>query len=239
MTAVVFGGPNPREGFRQFQRLIGLGYHPTIAMVGGHVASFPDCWSFRATIGGAVSRSVRTVQRCLTTLKTDGIMGIHRSKPAETPRGARGPIHCGFSHRYIVGANLAGEAVKQAVEQARAKASNAKFARIISKAMFPSAPAPAPAPAPAAPAPAPAATREQWANARHYTRAQLDAELARRTTPPPEEPQQLPLPTAAPASLARGLFAVGPGPLAVTKNAPARLRRAATATISGPAGGSV
>lgn len=93
------------------------------ALVVGHVASFRDCWTFRATIAEAIGISTRTVQRGITQARELGIMRTARSKPRERPKGASGPIVCGFSHRWIIAP----------LQQAAAAASH--LARKVSRAM--------------------------------------------------------------------------------------------------------
>lgn len=179
----VFTGPRKREALATFERLIAEGYHPTGAMVGGIVASYPDGWLFRRSIGERIQRCTRTVQRWITRLKEDGVMGVHRNKKGEIPRGAEVPFDCGWSHRFIVGIDLVGEQLRCAVEQARARASQSKLARIIARSIFPT---PEQKPSHAAPA----AASPPEGKPRRWTSDELDVELARRdaTAPPPKPP---------------------------------------------------
>lgn len=93
------------------------------ATVVAFVASFRDCWAFRRQIARVVGLSVRTVQRALTQAQDLGLIRCARAKLGETPPGARGPVTCGFSHRWTIGWGIAGKKAKEkilaAVERAR------------------------------------------------------------------------------------------------------------------------
>lgn len=137
------------------------------ATVAAFVASFRDCWAFRRLIARTLRLSVRTVQRALTQAQDLGLLRTARAKKGEVPTGARGPIDCGFSHRWTIGWGIAGkraaEKIRNAVEAARMRrvlrvvvpGATAKHARVI------------------APKPPTVNQRRTW------TAEELDAELAR------------------------------------------------------------
>lgn len=93
------------------------------ATVAAFVASFKDCWAFRRRIASTLGLSVRTVQRALTQAADLGLLRTARAKKGEVPTGARGPIDCGFSHRWTIGWGIAGkragEKIRNAIEAAR------------------------------------------------------------------------------------------------------------------------
>jgi hypothetical protein len=93
------------------------------ATVCAFVASFRDCWAFRRRIAAVLGLSVRTVQRALTQAADLGLLRTARAKKGEVPTGARGPIDCGFSHRWTIGWGIAGkragEKIRNAIEAAR------------------------------------------------------------------------------------------------------------------------
>jgi hypothetical protein len=92
------------------------------ARILGMIASFKDGWIYRRTLADLAKCSVRTVQRAITQAKLEGLLGVARAKKNEVPPGAKGPIPSGWSHRWPIGRDLAGEALKQAVAAAKAAA---------------------------------------------------------------------------------------------------------------------
>lgn len=92
---------------------------PTRALVVGQIASFRDCWQFRRSLARVVGASVRTVQRAISEAKSLGLIGVARAKKNEIPSGRKGPLDCGWSHRWTIGWGKAGEAVGRAVAAAR------------------------------------------------------------------------------------------------------------------------
>lgn len=65
---------------------------------------------------------MRTVQRALTQAKAEGLINTARAKKTDIPPNwQHGPVTCGWSHRWVIGWGKAGEAVKDAVNQAKAR----------------------------------------------------------------------------------------------------------------------
>lgn len=98
------------------------------ATVASFVASFRDCWAFRKRIASLLGLSVRTVQRALTEAQDRGLIRCARAKVGEVPPGARGPVDCGFSHRWTIGWGVAG---KRAAEKIRAAVERARMRRVL------------------------------------------------------------------------------------------------------------
>lgn len=92
---------------------------PLRSWVVGQVATRRDQWAFRKTFAEWCRCSVRTVQRALTQAKALGLIGIHRGKKNETPPNAKGPIPCGWSHRFAIGWGEANAAVNRLIARAR------------------------------------------------------------------------------------------------------------------------
>jgi hypothetical protein len=101
------------------------------AEVIAHIASFRDGWIFRRRLAELVQASVRTVQRAITQARSEGVIGVARAKKTEIPPGARHkqPLPCGWSHRWLIGRDLAGKALAAAVAKA-------KFAAMLRRAGF-------------------------------------------------------------------------------------------------------
>jgi hypothetical protein len=135
----------------------------------GVVASFKDGWMFRPKIAAWVGCSVRTVGRSFEQGRSEGLLRTARGKKNEVPPGAKAPLWCGFTHRWLPGWGLAGKAV--GVEVAKNKA------RFLARRVVKSKPMPI----------ARAPERRRW------TAAELDAELdrlaARRAAPPAPDPE--------------------------------------------------
>jgi hypothetical protein len=178
MTAAVVSslwlGPVQSEGRAAYHRAREAGLSPMRALVLGTVGSFRDCWAFRSKIAAHVGCSVRTVARALAQARQEGLVGVARCKQGEKPPNWGQVVPCGWSHRWIVGWGKVGDAVKQAVNAARA--------RWIVHAMVKASPAPT----------HPKSTPSN-APRRHWTAAELDAELdrrelqnAERKRPPPD-----------------------------------------------------
>lgn len=133
------------------------------ATVAAFVASFKDCWAFRRQISRVLGVSVRTVQRALTQGQDLGLLRTARAKQGEVPTGARGPIDCGFSHRWTIGWGVAG---KRAGEKIQTLIEHARMRRVV-RALTP-----APKARTMKPKPSPVQQRQ-------FTLEELDAELAR------------------------------------------------------------
>lgn len=132
--------------------------------VAAFVASFKDCWAFRRQISRVLGVSVRTVQRALTQGQDLGLLRTARAKQGEIPTGARGPIDCGFSHRWTIGWGIAG---KRAGEKIRTLIERAQMRRVL-RVITPVAKGRTMKPKPSSPV-----------QRRSYTVEELDAELAR------------------------------------------------------------
>jgi hypothetical protein len=127
------------------------------AQVVGNISSFRDGWVFRKRLAERVKCSVRTVQRAITQARDEGLLGVARAKEkSEVPPGADGPIPCGWSHRWTIGRELAGEQLREAIARA-------KLARLIRKGFGTSGVPHAPKPSADPP--------------RRYSTAELDAAL--------------------------------------------------------------
>ena len=161
-------GPVAHEARAAFERARNAGLSSARALVIGNVASRKDCWAFRKTIAKKIGCSVRTVQRGLTQAKELGLIKTFRAKKGEVPPGRKEPLKCGWSHRVVVGWGQAGEAVKQAVDAARA--------RWIVKAATPRVSPPSRGGVDSKPRGV--AARPEYQR-RTWTSAELDAELAR------------------------------------------------------------
>lgn len=115
-------GPVHSEARAGYQRARNAGLSPLRALVIGTVASFKECWTFRRNIAAKVGCSVRTVQRALTQARSEGLIGVARAKKTEVPPNwEHGPVTCGWSHRWVIGWGKAGQAVADAVHQAKAR----------------------------------------------------------------------------------------------------------------------
>jgi DNA-binding transcriptional MocR family regulator len=171
-------GPVHSEARAAYHRARTTGLSPLRSLVIGTVASFKDCWTFRRNLAKQVGCSVRTVQRALTQARSEGLIGVARAKKTEVPPNwQHGPVTCGWSHRWVIGWGKAGEAVKEAVEAAKAR-------WFVRHSMAPKPPAPASYMTPAAKSVAP---RSEFSGLR-MTAAQIDAELERLDAlkkPPP------------------------------------------------------
>lgn len=124
-------GPYRREAESMYVRARQAGMSVARATVAAFVSSFKDCWAFRKQIARVIGVSVRTVQRALTEASDLGLLRTARAKKGETPPGAKGPIDCGFSHRWTMGW---GEAGKKAGAKIRAAIEKAKTRRLLSRA---------------------------------------------------------------------------------------------------------
>jgi DNA-binding transcriptional MocR family regulator len=123
---------------------------------------------FRSKLARHLGISVRTVQRALTQAESAGLIGKARAKQGEKPPNMHQAIPCGWSHRWTIGWGQAGEAVKRAVEVARARFIVRHVAKPVELPKKPGALDVAPANRPKTPY-----QRRDW------TAEQLDAELAR------------------------------------------------------------
>jgi len=169
-------GPFGQEALSAFHRALEHGLSHGRALVVGQVASFQDCWSFRASIAKRLKISVRTVQRALTEAQDLGLIGKARCKPGEIPQGLQNPVECGWSHRWTVGWGQAAERAKAAIAQAR-------LSRLVRKMMAQPAPPKRSDAEQAAKARVAREQqdREQWHRPhRRWTAEELDAELSKR-----------------------------------------------------------
>jgi hypothetical protein len=171
-------GPSQNEARAAFERARQAGMSALRSLVVGNIASFKHNWTFRKNLAAKAGCSVRTAQRAITQAVALGLMGVARSKPNEKPPGRENPMPCGFSHRWINGWGKTGEAVKRAVDAARARVSLRRATRVIPESCTPQQAKPC-------------AVRSQR-EPRRWTAAELDAELdeleresAKREKPPP------------------------------------------------------
>lgn len=165
-------GPATIEARAAYERARCGGLSAARSLVLGCIASWKDCWAFRASLAAHTGLSVRTVQRAITQGKLCGLLGVGRAKKDEIPPGAEAPIPCGWSHRWTIGWGQAVEAAREAVAQTR-------LARMVKAAMR----------AKAQPS-AGEARKRQW------TALEIDAELDPPPAPiygprpPPRAPRQ-------------------------------------------------
>ena len=164
MTEALWPGPHGQEAVKAFHRATDAGMNSLRALVVGCVASFRDCWMFQRQIAQRLNCSLRTVQRALRQARQLGLVECHRSKRHENAPGLGKPVECGWSHRWAVGWGLVGDAVKQAVNIARAKMTIPGVFRRIKKRK------PTPEPRP-----------------KRWTVEEIDAELARRQAQRPPD----------------------------------------------------
>lgn len=115
-------GPDYRSAQLAYERARAAGMSELRARVVAHVASFKDGWVFRRRLAAAVRCSVRTVQRALSQAVELGLLGRARARRGETPPGAKGPLSCGWSHRWMVARDLVGAAANRLIMAARLKA---------------------------------------------------------------------------------------------------------------------
>jgi hypothetical protein len=187
MTALWLG-PFSQEALSAFHRALEHGLSHGRALVVGQVASFQDCWTFRASIAKRLKISVRTVQRALTEAQDLGLIGKARCKPGEIPHGLQTPVECGWSHRWTVGWGQAAERAKAAIAQAR-------LSRLVRKMMAQPTPPPRRDAEQAARAQVSReqSSRERWQTApRRWTAEELDRELAAREAQAPPAPPDTP-----------------------------------------------
>jgi hypothetical protein len=179
MLEATWPGPAVPEARAAYRRARESGLSAARSLVLGCIASFRDGWAFRSSLAKHTGLSVRTVQRAITQGKDFGLIGTARAKPDEVPPGAKGPMPCGWSHRWTVGWGQAYEAAKSAVAQTR-------LARLVKAAARGDA-KPSPKPAAAAPSGPMQGPRQERAP-RRWTVEELDAELERlaQVKPPPE-----------------------------------------------------
>lgn len=121
-------GPAAHEARSAYFRARQAGMNSLRSLVVSFCASFKDCWAFRRQIAHIIGCSVRTVQRALTQAQDLGLLRCARAKLGEVPPGAKRPIDCGFSHRWIMGWGVAG---KRAGEKIRAAIERARMRRVL------------------------------------------------------------------------------------------------------------
>lgn len=122
MTVVAYPGSDWAAARFAEERARDAGMSSLRAKILGIIASFKDGWLFRKKLAELAKCSVRTAQRAITEGKLEGLLGVARAKQNEIPPGAKAPIPCGWSHRWTIGRDLAGEAMRQAVAAAKAAA---------------------------------------------------------------------------------------------------------------------
>ncbi len=113
-------GPDVAEAAAAYTRAIKAGFSELRARVFGSVASWKDCWTLQSTLAKFHNCSVRTVQRSTHDAREIGFLRCAFSKPGEKPPGADAPVPFKWSHRWIPGRGLAGAALQEAVNKARA-----------------------------------------------------------------------------------------------------------------------
>jgi|WetSurMetagenome_2_1015567.scaffolds.fasta_scaffold570715_1 DNA-binding transcriptional regulator LsrR (DeoR family) len=119
MNAILWPGPYAGEAVKAFHRAIESDMGSLRALVIGCVGSFRDCWVFQRQIADRLGCSVRTVQRALRQARDLGLIECHRAHKNENAPGLQKPIPCGWSHRWVIGWGLVGEAVSRAINLAR------------------------------------------------------------------------------------------------------------------------
>lgn len=129
LLAPAYLGPDHLEARFAEQRARQQGLSAYRAKVVGQIASFRDGWAFRRRIAELVGCSIRTVQRAITQAREEGLLGVARAKPNEVPPGAKAPMSCGWSHRWVIGRGLAAAAALAAVAAAKAAALARKTVR--------------------------------------------------------------------------------------------------------------
>lgn len=164
-------GPYPHEARSMYFRARRQGMSLLRSTVAAYVASFKDCWAFRKKIAATVGVSVRTVQRAITQGQDLGLLNARRGKKGEVPPGARGPLDCGFSHRWTTGF---GEHGKNAVRSIAAAVERCKMRRVLRVATRKSKPTSSPLTLPAFDA-----NEARRRVTRGLTVEQLNAELER------------------------------------------------------------
>jgi hypothetical protein len=98
-----------------------------------HVASRKDCWDFARNVAARVGCHRRTFQRAMAQARAFGWIEIFRGKKGERPKGKGGkpvgPFPCGFSHRLVVGRDMARSAYIAEVARARLRYQAGALAR--------------------------------------------------------------------------------------------------------------
>lgn len=159
-------GPNVSGAHTAYATAIRHGMTAVRAMIIAQVGSFRDCWAFARHIAAQVGCSRRTVQRATAEAKSLGILHVHRSRQTEAAPGLGTVVPCGWSHRWLTGADVADDAAR---DRAIAVARAAELARRATTQT----------------AAARAAERRRARRAitpRRWTAEEIDAELARRQT---------------------------------------------------------
>ncbi len=164
MNEALWPGPYGQEAVKAFHRATEAGMNSLRALVVGCVASFRDCWMFQSQIAKRLGCSLRTVQRALRQARTLGLIECHRSKRNENAPILGKVVPCGWSHRWAVGWGLVGDAVKQAVNIARAKMTIPGLFRRTKKVKRSPEPRP-----------------------KRWTVEEIEAEMKRRQTPAPPD----------------------------------------------------
>lgn len=137
-----FVTPQAEIGHQVIAKLIAQGYHPTLAIVAGHLAAVGTSfnWMGNARIAELVARSERTVQRARAKLEADGLISSHILLTGDMIDGQRSPVR----HPQVVRDVSRLQRLATVREQQRQTAPPRKGKRPSAADM----PAPAPAPAP-------------------------------------------------------------------------------------------
>jgi hypothetical protein len=94
------------EAERVFELCIAAGMTTGRAFGIAHMASWPDAWGFAKHFAKRAGTCVRTLFRALAEAKSFGFMRTARAGKNEVPKGAGGPLVCGWSHRWVIGRGL-------------------------------------------------------------------------------------------------------------------------------------
>ncbi len=113
-------GPDVAEAAAAYTRALHHEFSELRARIFGSIASWKDCWALQATLAKFHKCSVRTVQRAAHDARELGLLRCAFSKPGEIPPGSEEPAPFKWSHRWIPGRGLAGAAMQDAINKARA-----------------------------------------------------------------------------------------------------------------------
>jgi len=168
-------GNQEYEARAAYGRAREMGLTVTRSMVVGVIGSFQykgvhDGWIYRRKIAEKLNCSIRTVQRAISDAIRCGLMVVFPNKPGEMPIGAKTKPQNRWSHRMVIGFGKATEVARSMVQAARAR-------WLLPKTAPSTAPAPTPAMADKLTL---SAKPKTWVQARKWTAADIETELARR-----------------------------------------------------------
>lgn len=123
-----------RIGRRVQRKARELGMNALRAEILADVASWRDGWEFRHHLAARYRCHTRTVQRALNQSAELGLLEIRRAKPGEIPPGARNPLPCGWSHRWVPGRELIRGKAPDPEAWARC-VNKARLARLVRRSM--------------------------------------------------------------------------------------------------------